>query len=374
MAVVSADVDQPIIVVGGRSVVVMSAVDGAQRRARAMWVMPHWTDDFGRTRPHLEAALDSVFVQTDRAWELVIVDDRSDDPAAITHLGRLADRWADRVHVITRPDNRGAGVARNVGIKHAAMRGSPFVLFLDADDLAHPDRLTAVRDEFASRSTPGVVYSTFDVVDPEGRNVPLDEMTGSIAEVIEAHRSGPPVGSEVWIPIGTETGYVNHTSSTAVRTGVAVAHPFPPERVSEDAHTWFRYSAGGARFAYLDAPLSAYRATTDAAGSSSRSREGGKRGFYASKARVDADGFRRAIDLALERGAIDPGDVTGLWVGFRVRLAATLAREGQYTLAIEQLAAARSISTTATDRRLGEQDWDESAWERGAAAEPDAPC
>jgi hypothetical protein len=79
----------------------------------------------------------------------------------------------------------------------------------------------------------------------------------------------------VWIAIGTETGYVNHTSSTAVRTDVALAHPFPDERVSEDAHTWLRYSAGGARFAYLDAPWSAYRATTDEAGSSSRTREEG---------------------------------------------------------------------------------------------------
>lgn len=95
-------------------------------------------------------------------------------------------------------------------------------------------------------------------------------MTGSVAEVIEAHRRGPPQGSDVWIAIGTETGDVNHTSCTAVRTEVALAHPFPDERVPEDAHTWLRYAAGGARFAYLDRPWSAYRVTTDEAGSSSR--------------------------------------------------------------------------------------------------------
>lgn len=334
--------------------------------------MPHWTADFGRTRPHLEAALGSIFNQSDGSWELVIVDDCSDDPAAIAHLRRLAQSWPDRVHLIVQAANRGAGAARNVGIEDAAARESPFVLFLDADDVAHPDRLTYVRDAFAGRSTPGVVYSTFDVVDPDGRTVPLEEMTGSVAEVIEAHRSGPPEGADVWIPIGTETGYVNHTSSTAVRTEVALAHPFPAERVSEDAHTWFRYSAGGARFAYLDAPLSAYRTTTDAAGSSSRSREGGKHEFYASKARVDADGFRCAIDLALARRRIDREEVANLWVGFRVRLAATLAREGHFALATEQLAAARTISADATDRRLREQGWDDASWQREAAAEIDA--
>jgi glycosyltransferase involved in cell wall biosynthesis len=276
------------------------------------------------------------------------------------------------VHVIAQSVNRGAGEARNVGIRYAATRESPFVLFLDADDLARPDRLASVRDAFTGPTEPGVVYSTFDVVDPDGRTVPLDEMTGSIAEVIEAHRRGPPEGSEVWIPIGTETGYVNHTSSTAVRTDVALAHPFPVERVSEDAHTWFRYSAGGARFAYLDAALSAYRTTADAAGSSSRSREGGKRGFYASKARVDADGFRCAIDLALTRGVIEPGDIADLWVGFRVRLAATLAREGRFLAALEQLAAARSISVEGADRRLRDQGWDDVMWEREATLEDEA--
>jgi glycosyltransferase involved in cell wall biosynthesis len=350
----------------------MSIGAGARHAARATWVMPHWTDDFGRTRPHLEESVDSVFEQSDGSWELVIVDDRSDDPAAVAHLQRLADRRPDRVHLIIQSVNRGAGAARNVGIEHAAARASPLVLFLDSDDLAHRDRLAEVRDAFAGPASPGVVYSTFEVIDPAGRTVPIDAMTGSIAEVIEAHRSGPPEGPEVWIPIGTACGYVNHTSSTAVRTEVALAHPFPAERVSEDAHTWFRYSAGGARFAYLDAPLSAYRTTADAAGSSSRSREGGKHEFYVSKARVDADGFRCAIALALARGAIDRADVADLWIGFRVRLAATLAREGRFGLAVAQLAVARTISAAATDRWLREQGWDAATWEREAAVEIDA--
>ena len=102
-------------------------------------------------------------------------------------------------------------------MRWAAARGSPFVLFLDADDLSRPCRLAAVRAAFADASAPGVVYSTFDVVDQEGRLVPLEAMTRSVAEVIEAHRRGPPQGAEVWVAIGTETGYVNHTSSTAVR-------------------------------------------------------------------------------------------------------------------------------------------------------------
>jgi hypothetical protein len=334
-------------------------------RSTAMWVMPHWTSDFGRSRRHLDAAVRAVFDQDDPDWELVVVDDGSDDPAALAYLRALAERRPRQVHVIVEPINRGAGAARNVGVRWAAARGSPFVVFLDADDLSRPGRLRAVRAAFADASAPSVVYSTFDVVDPDGRLVPLTAMTGSIAEVIQAHRSGAPQGSDVWIAIGTETGYVNHTSSTAVRTDVALAHPFPDERVSEDAHTWLRYSASGARFAYLDAPWSAYRTTTCEAGSSSRTREGGKAGFYAAKARVDADGFRSAIELAVARGAVAPPAIPELWVGFHVRLAETLAREGQRTLALEQVAAARAVSVEATDRRLAARGWRNQPWARG---------
>jgi hypothetical protein len=298
-----------------------------------------------------------VFTQTDADWELVIVDDGSDDAAAHTYLRALAERCPQRVHVIFEPINRGAGAARNVGVRWAVARRSPFVVFLDADDLSRPGRLGAVRTAFADPSAPGVVYSTFDVVDPDGRPVPLSAMTGSVAEVIEAHRRGPPQGPDVWIPIGTDTGYVNHTSSTAVRTDVAHAVPFPDERVSEDAHTWLRYAASGARFVYLDAPWSAYRITTDQAGSSSRTREGGKAGFYAAKARVDADGFRCAIELAAARGAITPAAVPELWVGFHLRLAATLAREGLHELAREQVGAARAVSVAATEERLATSGW-----------------
>jgi hypothetical protein len=331
-------------------------------RTTATWVMPHWTGDFGHSRRHLEVAVHSVFDQTDPDWELVVVDDGSDDPAALAYLRAVAEQRPRQVHVIVEPSNRGAGAARNVGVRWAAARQSPFVVFLDADDLSRPGRLAAVRAAFADASEPGVVYSTFDVVDPDGRLVPLTAMTGSVAEVIEAHRNGPPEGSEVWIAIGTETGYVNHTSSTAVRTEIALAHPFPDERVSEDAHTWLRYSGGGARFAYLDEPWSVYRTTADDAGSSSRTREGGKAGFYAAKARADSDGFRSAIELAAMRGAVDPMAIPELWVGFHVRLAATLAREGQRSLAFEQLSAARAVSFEATESRLKAHGWSDQPW------------
>jgi hypothetical protein len=104
--------------------------------------------------------------------------------------------------------------------------------------------------------------------------------------------------------------------------------------------------------------------TTDDAGSSSRTREGGKAGFYATKARVDADGFRSAIELAAARGAVAPTAIPELWVGFHVRLAATMAREGRLALALEQMGAARAVSVEATERRLAASGWSNEPWTR----------
>jgi glycosyltransferase involved in cell wall biosynthesis len=80
-------------------------------------------------------ALHSVEGQTHRMWECIVVDDT---------WGRFGSRldltsfpWAK---VYSTGKVRGAGAARNVGLKHAH---APYVVFLDADDMLKPDFLAA---------------------------------------------------------------------------------------------------------------------------------------------------------------------------------------------------------------------------------------
>lgn len=80
---------------------------------------------------YLESAVVSVFEQTLEDWEIVIVDDGSDDPATRAAIDSL--EWP-RVRVL-RQQNRGLPAARNAGI--AAARGS-LVVPLDADDELAP--------------------------------------------------------------------------------------------------------------------------------------------------------------------------------------------------------------------------------------------
>jgi glycosyltransferase involved in cell wall biosynthesis len=92
-----------------------------------------------RNRPDaVRAAVASVVAQTHRGWELVVVDDGSDDgtPAVLAELA-AAD---ERVRVVTLPPS-GVSAARNAGI--AAGR-APRVAFLDSDNTWVPRFLEVI--------------------------------------------------------------------------------------------------------------------------------------------------------------------------------------------------------------------------------------
>lgn len=82
--------------------------------------------------PYLAEAIDSVFAQTHRPLELIVVDDGSTDGTA-----DVARSYGDRL-VFASQENRGNGGARNTAVGLA--RGEYFA-FLDADDRFVPDKL-----------------------------------------------------------------------------------------------------------------------------------------------------------------------------------------------------------------------------------------
>nr|WP_175801934.1 glycosyltransferase [Burkholderia anthina] len=86
----------------------------------------------------LERAVASVYAQTWRPAELILVDDASPDDT-LACIERLRSRYGDDwIRVIALPRNGGPGVARNVGWRCATQR---FIAFLDADDTWHPDKI-----------------------------------------------------------------------------------------------------------------------------------------------------------------------------------------------------------------------------------------
>ncbi len=256
---------------------------------------------------------------------LVIVDDHSTCNKAKTYLQECVRRYPDKLVLKSMSDRNGPGYCRNVAIELIAEREIPVVMYNDADDIPHPRRVEVTRLHFAGQQTPTVLYSSFIPVDETGATLTTGQLTPSLAEILRAHQEGPPQGYEVWKEIGTRTGYVNLNSSTSVSTVLAVEHPFPNEMISEDSHTWMRYSGGGGFFVFDDRIPVSYRVTTDRFGSSSRKRHGEH--FYSEKARVDEDGFRKSIQSALHRKTIKESEVGDLLIGFYTRLAETMIME-----------------------------------------------
>jgi glycosyltransferase involved in cell wall biosynthesis len=104
----------------------------------------------------IREAIDSVFAQTHRDWELLLVDDGSTDAStAIAH--EYVARHPDRVRYFEHPGhvNRGMSATRNLGIRHA--RGA-FIALLDADDLWLPMKLERQLALFARHPEVGMVY------------------------------------------------------------------------------------------------------------------------------------------------------------------------------------------------------------------------
>lgn len=117
----------------------------------------------------LSRAVACVLDQTEKNWELIIVDDGSTD-ATEEVLTRFGD---PRITLLRHADNRGAPAARNTGME--AARGD-FIAFLDSDDVWHRNRLAAQLALFENTSAAAMVCGV-SVVTTSGttRGVPILE-------------------------------------------------------------------------------------------------------------------------------------------------------------------------------------------------------
>lgn len=111
----------------------------------------------------LGATVASVQAQTRDDWEMWLIDDGSTDGSLA--LARALAAADPRLRVIALGTNRGAGVARNAGIRAA---GGGRVAFLDADDVWYPQKLDR-QIGFMEAGGHGFVFSSYRRVGVDGR-------------------------------------------------------------------------------------------------------------------------------------------------------------------------------------------------------------
>ena len=121
---------------------------------------------------YISSTIDSVIAQTFCDWEMLIVDDCSQDSTSF-----LIERYAEkdsRIKLISFDVNSGAAVARNAAI-HAA-RGR-YIAFLDSDDRWLPQKLEK-QLAFMEKNGIAFSYTAYEKLDYSGSvagsvNVPL---------------------------------------------------------------------------------------------------------------------------------------------------------------------------------------------------------
>ena len=213
-----------------------------------------------RARAYIAETIKMVFAQSYQKWELLLVDDCSDDgsaEAARSALPGWEDGTADsaqenvgsvetyeqngkqRVLLICKNRNEGAAKARNTGLAYA--RGQ-YIAFLDADDVWFPEKLEK-QLVFMEKSGACFAFSAYEFG---------DETAG-------------PTGKVVHVP--DILTYREALSRTVIFTTTVVLDRdvVPDELIrmpqveSEDTATWWQILRAGYAACGLDEVLAIYR-------------------------------------------------------------------------------------------------------------------
>lgn len=125
---------------------------------------------------YLAEALDSVFAQTYKSWEIIFWDNASTDKSA-----EIAKSYGDRVRYFLAPKTTPLGEARNLALKKST---GDLIAILDSDDVWSPNRLTNQVEKFWN-SDCAVCYSSSQLISKDGkllREEIVNKKTGFIFE------------------------------------------------------------------------------------------------------------------------------------------------------------------------------------------------
>jgi O-antigen biosynthesis protein len=194
----------------------------------------------------LKQAIDSLYAQTYKNLEVILVDDGSTDPTSLDYLNEIAWKWwEERGWKVLREPNRYLGAARNTGAKQASGK---YILFLDDDDYSKPHQIeTMIR--VAVNTGSEIVTAGHDVFSgshrPTGRNsekryLPIgpDPLTGIMENVFGD--SAMMVKKDFFIDFGgfTEDFGVGFEDYEFLVKAVLTGHSL--QAIPESLH-WYRH-------------------------------------------------------------------------------------------------------------------------------------
>ncbi len=191
--------------------------------------------------PQVLANLSCLACQTDRRFEVLVVDDASTDPETL-RIGDTLESQKKVDRVLRHEKNLGAGLARNTGIR--AMTGSVCVLYEPGDGLP-PAAIERVREAFRQYPDADFVVGNYVRRDVEKNSARLVDCRAlfdpqgwldpkRLVRDISFY-GGSPFKKTAWLKAG---GYSEKFS-----------------RAASDVEFWVRMVLSGAKGRYVDAVL-----------------------------------------------------------------------------------------------------------------------
>jgi len=187
---------------------------------------------YGAAR-YIADALDSVFAQTFKDYEVIVVNDGSADTV---ELEQELEPYMDRL-IYLRQDNKGPAGARNTAIMSA--RGE-YIAFLDGDDQWLPQHLAEMVDVLKSQPS-------LDLICADKVDFRYSEAGGGTYMEINPH-----VGTANFESLIDENCSVVLSSAVARRQAIIEAGLFDENfKYGEDFDLWLRLAYRGAEIDYL---------------------------------------------------------------------------------------------------------------------------
>jgi len=197
-----------------------------QQTPRVSIIIPSYN-----TATLITACLDSVFAQSFRDFEAIVVNDGSPDTV---ELEKALQPYLDRIVYIKQVNKRAAG-ARNTAI--ASARGE-FLAFLDSDDTWLPEHLELQMRQFDADAALGLVYANALLV-------------GDPAHPVEFMQKCPSLGQASFEALVVEHCQIPVSTVVARKAAVVKAGGFDEKLARcDDYDMWLRTAFYGGKVGY----------------------------------------------------------------------------------------------------------------------------
>lgn len=190
---------------------------------------------------YIEECLESVYQQTYRPIEVVVVDDGSTDNSL-----EVIENSPGEKKIISQ-QNKDVSHARNTGVQNAS---GEFIAFLDQDDLWHHEKLEKQIQAFSDNPEVDLVFSDLIKFNDEGKKRRAKDRHKYASRLNDQNLFEMLVRKNVLMPSG-----VMVRKKSFVRAGMFDAQ----FKTCGDYEMWLRMAAKGMKFRYLPEPLTLYR-------------------------------------------------------------------------------------------------------------------